>query len=182
MCLALRRCPHGSWRLVRRLVRTVVPCCDACCRPALSGLRGRAYEVYHNLAPASAPGRASDGAASATAMPLLPQTMERSDVPRGGGADAKVTPERQEKFEMRQEQQAEESLRVQNLEAAIATANLKGNKPAARGALSSSSAGGLANDQARRREQLLRLVLCLLCSCIVVVGAAGLAILVVVLS
>jgi hypothetical protein len=40
----------------------------------------------------------------------------------------------------------------------------------------------LANDQARRREQLLRLVLCLLCSCIVVFGAAGLAILVVVLT
>jgi hypothetical protein len=155
VCLALRRCPHGSWRLVRRLVRTVAPCCEACCRPALSGLRGRAYEVYHNRAPASAPGRASDGAAAAanTAMPLLPQTMERSDVPRGGGAGAKVAP-----------------------------ADLKGNEPAARGALSSSSAGGLANDQARRREQLLRLVLCLLCSCIVVFGAAGLAILVVVLT
>jgi hypothetical protein len=79
--------------------------------------------------------------------------MERSDVPRGGGAGAKVAP-----------------------------ADLKGNEPAARGALSSSSAGGLANDQARRREQLLRLVLCLLCSCIVVFGAAGLAILVVVLT
>jgi hypothetical protein len=194
VCLALRRCPHGSWRLVRRLVRTVAPCCEACCRPALSGLRGRAYEVYHNRAPASAPGRASDGAAAAanTAMPLLPQTMERSDVPRGGGAGAKVAPVRQEKFEERQEQQevkssqvkssqAEASLRVRNLEAAITTADLKGNEPAARGALSSSSAGGLANDQARRREQLLRLVLCLLCSCIVVFGAAGLAILVVVL-
>jgi hypothetical protein len=81
VCLALRRCPHGSWRLVRRLVRTVAPCCEACCRPALSGLRGRAYEVYHNRAPASAPGRASDGAAAGALVTALLRREEARQAP-----------------------------------------------------------------------------------------------------